>query len=71
MHTAALGSGEAGGSQPYPKRKTEEERDLQTAKIASMSDTTSWQQVKAKTSDRSSQPHVPLSVIPPPPPPPP
>ena len=40
------------------------------ARITSMDDITSWQQVKEKTRRRQSQQHTPLHVIPPPPPPP-
>ena len=48
----------------------EEERDVLAARITSMDDITSWQQVKEKTRRRQSQRHTPLHVIPPPPPPP-
>ena len=48
----------------------EEERDVLAARITSMDDVTSWQQVKEKTHRRQSQQHTPLHVIPPPPPPP-
>ena len=48
----------------------EEERDVLGARITSMDDITSWQQVKEKTRRSQSQQHTPLRVIPPPPPPP-
>ena len=44
----------------------EEERDVLAARITSMDDITSWQQVKEKTRRRQSQQHTPLHVIPPP-----
>ena len=40
------------------------------ARITSMDDITSWQQVEVKTRRRQSQQHTPLHVITPPPPPP-